>query len=155
MGNTDDAGSMTDEADIADYSIFREAFIAKWEADGFVVTYPADNELQIDIDSASDMARHEKSWTCLIRNIDREAGKSPFMTEEHRRITPSRSGGDKRHIRIALPFPLTPLERIAFQAALGSDPVRELLSIFRLRMGDQNPSLLLETPEVAATLERA
>ncbi len=142
---------MTDTAEFADYSIMREAFIAKWEADGFVVTYPADNELQIDIDNDEDMARHEKSWVSLVRNIDREAGTSPTLTEEHRRITPSRSGTGK-HVRITLPFPLTPLERIAFQAAMGSDAVRELLSIFRLRMGDQSPTLLLETPETAASL---
>jgi hypothetical protein len=144
---------MNDTTELADYSILREAFIAKWEAEGLVITYPADNELQIDIDSAEDMARHEKSWTCLVRNIDREAG-SLCLTEDCRRITTSRSGTGK-HVRIMLPFPLTPLERIAFQAAMGSDAVRELLSIFRLRMGDQNPTLLVETPEVAATLKTA
>lgn len=49
-----------------------------------------------------------------------------------------------RHIRIQLPWELTDWERIAWQAALGSDPVRELLSCLRLRKGDAHPTMLIE-----------
>jgi hypothetical protein len=43
------------------------------------------------------------------------------------RIEPSRSGLPKRHITVTLVDPVSQIERLALQAMLGSDRVRELL----------------------------
>lgn len=112
-------------------------------ANGLCVSFPAHNELQIDLDTPEDNERFARSWEIAAR----EFGLKP----EHRTITPSKSG-EGAHVRVRMPFTLTPWQRIALQAAMGSDPVRELLSAVRLHAGDPSPTLLFETPEVARSL---
>jgi hypothetical protein len=56
---------------------------------------------------------------------------------------PSKSGLPHRHVVVASPRNmLSPAKRIALQAILGSDPLREMLSMFRYLNGDPYPSLL-------------
>lgn len=58
---------------------------------------------------------------------------------------PSRSGAPgKRHITLALNRKLTSVERILFQALLGSDRKRELLSYIRVLNSDPEPTLFFE-----------
>ncbi len=111
----------------------REEFIAKMALEGYVPTYPADNELQIDLDNETHKAAFERSFCILQREL-------PELIA-HRSV--SRSGVGQ-HVRIKLPFVVTPMERIAWQAALGSDPVRELLSCLRCMRGDAEPTMLIE-----------
>lgn len=113
----------------------RRDFITRMELEGNRIVLPADNELQIDIDSEEDYLRFLQACAVLERN-----------EVEHKiiRITESRSGYPKRHIIIEWPTLLDPWKRIALQAALGSDHIRELLSSIRLMRGDEHPTLLVE-----------
>lgn len=56
----------------------------------------------------------------------------------------SKSGPPNRHARVKLVNPATVVERIALQAMLGSDPMRELLSLARLRRGVAEPVRLFK-----------
>jgi hypothetical protein len=117
----------------------RQGYIARMEAEGYRVVFPADNELQVDIDSDEQYAAFNKSWPIFCRDTQHYALEFPGKRE-----TPSRSGLPRRHITVTLPFEVTPEQRIAWQAALGSDPVRELLSMLRLQRGDEHPTLFVE-----------
>ena len=90
-----------------------------------------DNQLQIDIDRPG--ARIKRR---LLR-----------LVEEHVKIESvrySRSKSGNTHCRITLREPLSDTERILLQLALGSDPVRELLSWGRVRNGCPYPTLFFE-----------
>lgn len=115
----------------------REMFIARVESEGFRVVLPADNELLIDIDTEQHYATFLRSLESVVRNV---GNFSDWRIEAH----PSKSGLPRQHITISLPFAVDPYERIAWQAALGSDPMRELLSAIRLMRGDAHPTLFVE-----------
>ena len=113
-----------------------ERVIAEAEGMGLIVDLPEDNELQIDIDSGTDMDRFRRSFEILKRELG--------IIDDDVTITPSRNKVDGRHIRVRMGFDLSPIQRIALQAACGSDPIRELLSLVRLFAGDEHPTLFLE-----------
>lgn len=98
------------------------------------VVFPAKNQLQIDIDS--DHAFNIYQETKEI--VERYYG---LILED---IKPSRSGLPKRHITITLYGDLNEFERIALQACLGSDRIREILSVIQARHNDPHPTLFLE-----------
>lgn len=115
----------------------REAYIARVTAEGLRVVTPEANQLQIDIDSDDHYGVFLRSAEVVVRNVP---GAYGWGVEDH----PSRSGAPCRHITLTLPFPVEPWQRIALQAALGSDPVRELLSSIRMMRGDAYPTLFVE-----------
>lgn len=55
---------------------------------------------------------------------------------------------EHQHMRVTLTKPLSAAERVALQAALGSDPMREMFAVRRLNLGVVEPSLLFR-PEDA------
>lgn len=114
----------------------REAYITRMEAEGHKVIKPAANELLIDIDSDDQHEQFLYGLQVLERN-----GIKPVKIDER----PSRSGLPCRHITVTLGFDVEPWQRIAWQGALGSDPVRELVSAIRLRCGDVHPTLFVES----------
>lgn len=59
-------------------------------------------------------------------------------------IRPSKSGLPKRHVYLKVPHVLNEYERIALQAVLGSDPVRETLAM--ARVGSEWPSSVFFEP---------
>lgn len=120
-----------------DMNEMREIYIARVEAEGKVVVTPSDRELQIDIDSEEHYAVFLRSAEVVLLNWGEACD---IEIEEH----PSSSGLPRRHITLTLPFDVTPWQRIALQAALGSDPIRELLSATRLMKGDVHPTLFVE-----------
>ena len=128
-----------EEADFdydSDANELREQFIARMKEQGLTVVLPKDDELQIDIDCDAQYELFQRMYTRL---------RKEFSEVELVSATISKGGLPGRHIVVKLPFELeTPMERIAFQAALGSDPMRELLSIFRVYNGDSHPTLLVE-----------
>lgn len=103
---------------------------------GLRVVTPKPNELQIDIDSFHQMAVFGRNRIILER----------YLRIKECFIWPSPSGEEGHfHVRVVLEKPITsPLERIALQAILGSDPVRELFSYARWKRGDQEPTILFE-----------
>jgi hypothetical protein len=114
----------------------REEFCSRMAAEGFEIHLPKANELFIDIDNKQHYEAFQRSWAVLRAN-----GIVLSVKE-----TPSKSGGACKHIRVTVAGikELTDMERIAWQAALGSDPIREILSIVRALKGDAHPTLFAE-----------
>ncbi len=108
----------------------REAFTYA-ESKGLVARFPLANELFVDIDSKEDLARFDRVKD-LIHIINSTS------------VTKSRSKPEGKHIVCNLDRPITPLERIALQAILGSDPRREAHSYNRLQANDPLPTLFFE-----------
>lgn len=117
-------------------------YIAEWEANGMRAVIPAADQLQIDIDSPEQKAVFERAWPILLREI---VLKTPGIVCEVL-TAPSASGEpDHYHITVTIPgWQLSDVERIACQAALGSDPVREILSLVRCMRSDPHPTLFKE-----------
>lgn len=112
----------------------REQYISRMKKEGYEVVYPKDNELFIDIDSEDDLQLFRDQYEIFHRDY-----KVTSM-----QMRESRNGLPGRHVIVTLPFFVTDIERIAYQAALGSDPVRELLSLRRLKDEDDHPTLFVE-----------
>lgn len=116
----------------------REEYVARMEADGFSIRYPESNELLIDLDSEKAL----KEFTTRIIRVSHELEINQAGMELSYNVYPSKTEGHY-HVIVKMPFNLDePFERVALQAVLGSDPVREMLSIFRIWLGDKYPSLL-------------
>jgi len=115
----------------------REVYLREQEEAGYKVVLPKTNELQIDMDTGDAYALFKKQLASL---------KKEYPSIECK-IAPSRNGLPGRHATIEMPFDMEDSERIAWQAALGSDPFRELMSLFRLRKGDEHPTLFLENSD--------
>ncbi len=107
---------------------------------GLDLVQPADDEVFVDIDSRSDRDR-----------FDRALGLAKHMWADITvRFTESPSGlPGHEHAYVKIPdlAPIGVHERIALQAALCSDPYRELLAIFRGRDGYQYTSVFFEKPK--------
>lgn len=102
---------------------------------GCIVIHPSDRELFIDIDSKEAAANFAKCAEVLAKSRQFEIV----------RRTPSPSGKPGReHIVIRMSRPVTDEERILLQACLASDPLREMLSLMRLRAKDEAPTIFFE-----------
>ena len=131
---------MNGEPSFEDSNETRKAYMARMIEEGNKIVLPADDELQVDIDDELQYANFQRCWPIFERDIGAWFMDAPTYTE-----APSRSGLPSRHITVKLPFTIeSPEERIAWQAALGSDPVRELLSALRSQRGDECPTLFVE-----------
>ncbi len=119
----------------------REQWVAERLAEGLQVYYPAPNQLFVDLDS--DQAYED--FLILSEMMARNLGLMGM--EANVWVEPSRSGLPHRHVRVTLPFNVTPAERIAWQAGLGGDPKHALLSMFRLHKGDQTPTIFVEAAD--------
>ena len=121
------------------------------EENNLRVVLPASNEIQVDLDTPQQAAQFKQLWATL------EGNGFILMVEESR----SQSGNRHMHVRFALdnnpmadacsllssPKAET-LVRIALQAIMGSDPVREFLGLRRfLEQTDRPPSLFFEVKE--------
>lgn len=102
------------------------------EADGMVVRHANPKTLLMDLDDEAAIERFRR----LMPKLDEMFGAK--VTEEYE----SRSGAGHLHVVVELDEPFDAAFRIALQAALGSDPVRELLSLRRLANGINEPSRL-------------
>ena len=109
------------------------------------VVFPADNQLQLDIDNDESMAQFEK----LRDVIEHYWGIGNVETH------PSKSGLPKRHVTVTMQSKLDVLDRILIQACLGSDRTRELLSYLQVRNGDKHPVLFLELKSEASLKQLA
>lgn len=109
-------------------------------AKGLIVVHPADDELFVDIDDDASYGVFQENLAVIRRQIahlDISCSTTP---------SPSRRSG-RYHIRVKMPRPVTPIERIALQAILGSDRKREALSWCRIETGVGSPTLFFEKPE--------
>jgi hypothetical protein len=119
-----------------EYSMMETAH-QKGERLGLQVIIPATNELQIDLDTEEEFQHFQSMWGVWVYN-----GFGGGM-----KTAPSKSGYPHRHITITLLDDVTPWQRIALQAALGSDPKREILSAIRIYNKDPYPTAFLELKE--------
>jgi len=98
---------------------------------------PLPNELQIDLDAVTLTEFYRR--LNVLRGIDLvkivEVIKVPSKTAEH------------WHVTVKLDQELQEIERIALQACLGSDPMRELLNWARVRQEDEVPMCFIEPVE--------
>lgn len=102
---------------------------------GCIVIFPDRYTLFIDIDSAEAGRNFDKCLEVLQKTED-----AVVMRRE-----PSPSGlPGREHIDVRLNRLMTDEERILLQACLGSDPLREMLSLMRLRAGDEAPTIFFE-----------
>ena len=111
----------------------RKEFLEKKKQEGFAIRVPDENEILLDIDSPAQYRVYEDQ---LIRLMRRDAG---ITTEEWESTTPGH-----KHISVRMPFTLNDYQRIAYQAVLGSDLRREILSLMRTESGDVMPNCLFE-----------
>ena len=129
--------STTVEYSYVDLSFEKTQAHAK--ARGQVIRLPEKNELFVDIDTKEQLQHFHRMLPRLAKHEDRLW--LDFV------CTPSRSGGDRLHVVVKLPRDvMSDLERIALQAILGSDPVRELISIARVKFENPHPSVFFENP---------
>ena len=113
----------------------RSAYIARVESEGGKIIIPGPFDAQVDIDT-------EDQYEQFCKGADiyeRVTGEQLSYV-----VTESKSGLPKRHIRVTTGFPMDDVFRIALQAALGSDPIRELLSLIRVMHGVGDPTVFAE-----------
>jgi hypothetical protein len=119
------------------------------EREGLDVKFPADNELFIDIDNEHSFKLFQNQFYIVKHYIGVVKTKAyPYDYV----VTPSRHGLPGRHIVVTLSRNVTKLERIALQACLGSDRVREVLGFVQIQNGDPHPTLFLEAKAPAQKL---
>lgn len=118
------------ENDLYDLEEYRETAAEKA---GCSIVYPKNNELQIDIDTHDDYARFEAA-------IENMPGGLVFSVVEKS----SRSGIPHKHITVTLSKNFSDLEKIALQFMLGSDYIRESLSVSRVLHGIEKPTCFFE-----------
>jgi hypothetical protein len=131
-----DLSNVTEQAEGPEYdpNEDRELYIQRMKDEGFKIVLPESNEVFIDIDSEEDYLLYQDQMKILCKMFANVA------SEEHE----SRNGLPGRHITLFMPFELSDAERIGWQASLGSDYKRELLSMIRLTRGDLHPTLFVE-----------
>lgn len=101
---------------------------------------PKANELFIDLDSDDAWETFKANYNLLHKlRLDGKGTPVSYYTS-----APSRSKPEGRHVTVTCKRDLTPIERIAYQAVLGSDLRRELYSLWRIENGDAIPTLFYE-----------
>jgi hypothetical protein len=93
-----------------------------------------DNELFIDLDTEHAYRLYKMVLPLLAKHF-------PFKDQK---ITPSKQGLPHRHVVITLSQDYSVITRIGLQASLGSDPLRELLSLRRVENGEENVVVFFE-----------
>lgn len=99
------------------------------------VVLPEADELFLDIDTPAQRAQLDAMLPVLSRN-----GVAISSFDE---VT---SLNGRTHVIVRLDRDVTPTERVAYQACLGSDPVRELLSLLRIVLNTSRPPTVFFKP---------
>jgi len=110
-------------------------YVDRMQSDGYEIYYPECDELFIDIDSNA-------AYSLFLMRFSRLVQEYPEAKVIYNQL--SKSGEPRRHIIVKMPFSLDIYTRIFCQAALGSDLVREKLSLFRADKGDKYPTLFAD-----------
>jgi hypothetical protein len=124
------------DQDVEEVAAARGCYV--WDSD--------DKMLQLDIDSEADLE-------FALMQIERMQAHDVYQVREVQVLL---SQNDRWHIVVFLWESVEVQERIALQAAMGSDRVRELLNLIRIRKGVKNPVRLFrpigtQVPEVTPT----
>lgn len=119
----------------------REDAEIKAERLGLNLIKPGPTEVFVDLDGFCERGEFDKRFLLLLK----------CWPQARVRFTKSPSGRPGRfHAYVTIPelCLIKKHERIALQAALGSDPFREILAIYHGRAGYQHTSVFFETPTV-------
>lgn len=125
--------SYTEKTPGSDNAVRAKEALATKNAPGFEVVVADDMHLQIDYDANTIPEQFYRIGAVL--EGDRFGGR-PLTYH----VTYSKSGN--RHVTIDLPEPMNVIERVAWQAAFGSDPLREALNLVAIKNEVKNPVLL-------------
>jgi hypothetical protein len=113
----------------------REIAEKEAQSKGLVVVEPSSHELFVDIDSEDQHQSFTRAFA-IFRNTH-------TVVALKQEPSPSRQIWHW-HMTITLKEEVDARTRILYQAVLGSDPVREVLSLQRLECGDKMPTLFFE-----------
>lgn len=103
---------------------------------GLSTIFPAEDELLLDFDNSLDYDYFQETGRDIL---------SQFWGIKKVEEKPSASNRPGHiHVRVTLENIITPMERFALQAALGSDRKRELLGIALLKNEDPHPTFLIQ-----------
>jgi hypothetical protein len=126
-----------------------QAAIDRAVRESLTVVFPLSFQLFLDLDTEHSFKMFERLFMIFKKFIDNDADYT---------VEWSRSGAPKRHVTVNLSHSVRDeVERVMFQAFLGSDRVRELLGYVQAINGDPHPTLFLEAGQKAlpAAPERA
>lgn len=119
--------------------------------ENLIAFFPQDNELFLDLDAGMD-----------VNNIIYIKLSDHFPPVISELVTISKGGNKHMYLRMDFSgdeltlfgfIPINKEAKIALQALLGSDPVKELLSLARVRIGSTAPIALFETDTEAKRVE--
>lgn len=113
---------------------------------GLICLFPSNYELTLDIDKSFRRTYLDDSRVLQVLDMNKLMIQEPLLF--------TRSASGNTHIWIRLIRPMDIASRVALQAALGSDPIRETLSILRYQCGSKAASVLFETEEGAAEVQK-
>jgi hypothetical protein len=129
-----------------EYEISNEEVIEKVKAAGYEVVEATDRQLFLDIDSEEQYEVFMDRFALFNRFFAGETMELPFT------LRPSIGGLPGRHIVIELPEPMPILERIAWQAAMGSDPKKEFNNLLGVHFNIPHHIVLFNRPKESADL---
>jgi hypothetical protein len=115
--------------------------IKQAKAEGFKVVRGRPTRLVLDLDSDSDLHFYRTIFPRMVEEIKKRRGIDMTVIEEWK----SKSGG--YHVTIKLSKPLPIKTRLLIQACLGSDRLKEWLSLCRYWAGKPEPSMLFRPPD--------
>lgn len=110
---------------------------------GVICVWPSENELAIDLDEPFAYNSWDGSQSLLCALHDHGVVEMPVNDS----LLKTKSPGGNTHIYIRLEKPMNMQDRVALQAALGSDPLKEGLSVLG------HITCLFETPDQAKLVE--
>lgn len=121
-----------------------ELYAQQWLRDNdldidFEVVVAKDNELMLDFDIPTAPSQFYTVLDILAQVLAQPSAK-PVLPPYA--VSKSKSGN--LHVIVTLPYDMSIEERVAWQAALGSDPKREALHMLSISRNEKNPILFYE-----------
>jgi hypothetical protein len=108
------------------------------EAEGLEVIHGDSQTLLIDLDDAESIRYYNEQLPSIKKELEARGNK---LTKKQSYTSKSGVG---RHVILKLKHPLPLEQRLIIQACLGSDRVKEFLSLMRFVDGDPEPCLLFK-----------
>lgn len=151
MGNDFDAVQISDDesgSTVGQRSVEEAVELARQQ--GLEAFFPLEDELFLDID-ATVWAPPIKVFKALLNPTEPALN----VVIDSLRILRTRSKSGNLHIYLKFTGTLHSREKVIVQAAMGSDPVKEVLTMLRMKAGDHTGTIcLFETPEQAERVKQ-